>query len=97
MHISHKWKFIFVRQPKSSSTAIMVAIKSQLCGLVDGVGECAPDEFTSANDVTDEQWRDYFVFTVVRNPWIRMLSAHTMFTKHFLRLCAPPSATRRML
>jgi hypothetical protein len=89
--ISRKWRFIFIRQPKSSSTAIMVAIKSQLCGLVDpeNYDRCQLDEFKVAGAIPEETWRDFFVFTVVRNPWTRMLSAHNMFRKHFLKKCAP--------
>ena len=90
--MSKKWKFIFIRQPKSSSTAIMVAIKTQLCGLPPSTtgdnDSCQPDEFAAAESITDDMWRDYFVFTVVRNPWTRMLSAHTMFNKFFLHKCA---------
>jgi Sulfotransferase family len=87
--VSKKWRFIFIRQPKSSSTAVMVAIKSQLCGLADpsNVNNCDPDQFAVAEDITDAMWREFFVFTIVRNPWTRLLSAHTMFTKHFLKKC----------
>ena len=85
MHISRKWRFIYVRQPKSSSTAVIAAIKSQLCGVAEGsVDECAEDEFALAAHISEDEWRNFFVFTVVRNPWTRLLSAHTMFNTHFL-------------
>lgn len=89
VYMSRKWKFIFVRQPKSSSTAILHAISNQLCAVNDGDPECDPNEFKQVNSVEelDHEWQSYFVFTVVRNPWIRMLSAHTMFNKHFLFKC----------
>ena len=90
VHVSHKWKFIFVRQPKASSTAVMVAIKKQLCGLSSAKHglQCKPDEFREVQQrLPDKLWQEYFVFTVVRNPWVRMLSAYHMFNKTFLRRC----------
>lgn len=33
----------------------------------------------------EPKWEEYFVFTIVRNPWLRGLSAYTMFTGNFLR------------
>jgi hypothetical protein len=89
VHVSKRWKFIFIRQPKSSSTAVIAAIKLQLCGLSNPNDRCEVDDFSEPEEVTPEMWRDYFVFTVVRNPWTRMLSAHTMFSKRFLRKCVP--------
>jgi hypothetical protein len=87
--VSKTWRFIFVRQPKSSSTAVLRGIESQFCKTGGNKTRCTPDELARMHTVSEEQWRDYFVFTVIRNPWIRMLSAHKMFTTHFLRQCAP--------
>lgn len=89
VYISEKWRFIYVRQPKSSSTAVITAIKTQLCGLADAKDECEPDEFRLAQDkdLNSHIWEDFFVFTFVRNPWTRMLSAYKMFMQHFLRRC----------
>jgi hypothetical protein len=89
VYISEKWRFIYVRQPKSSSTAIIAAIKTQLCGLEDRKADCEPDEFRLADsrDISDHVWEEFFVFTFVRNPWTRMLSAYRMFQERLLRRC----------
>jgi hypothetical protein len=87
--ISHQWKFIFLRQPKSSSTAILGAVRKQLCGVgKKGKGACLPEEFRRYHDGIDGNvWSEYFVFTFVRNPWTRMMSAYRMFTGSFLHRC----------
>lgn len=75
-----------MRNPKASSTAILAAIKNQLCG-----GTCSEEQFTRVRLMSqlEPKWESYFVFTVVRNPWLRSLSAYTMFTDNFLRRCDP--------
>jgi Sulfotransferase family len=92
VYISDKWKFIYVRQPKSSSTAVLHAIKKQLCGLADGNGDCRTEDFRQISDLEEHKWRSYFVFTFVRNPWLRVLSAHKMFSLIFLRRCGIATA-----
>lgn len=85
VYVSETWKFIFVRNPKSSSTAIIAAIKNQLCNR-----SCSDEQFRQVRVMQQltAKWDSYFVFTVVRNPWLRGLSAYGMFTKSFLRRSA---------
>jgi hypothetical protein len=79
--VSDKFKFIYVRQPKSSSSAVMFAISQQLCeGRV-----CSRDELRPAFTLEEIPWDKYFVFTFVRNPWTRILSAYHMFNDKHLR------------
>ena len=69
----------------------MKAIKEQLCGIqsAQDTDKCQADEFVEVKQrLPDEVWRNYFVFTVVRNPWNRMLSAFNMFNYRFLHRCA---------
>lgn len=82
VYVSDTWKFIFMRNPKASSTAILAAIKNQLCG-----GSCSEQQFSHVRLMSQlaPKWESYFVFTIVRNPWLRSLSAYTMFTGNFLR------------
>lgn len=92
VYISHKWKFIFLRQPKSSSTAVLVAIKQQLCQMsrepmssCDELGELG---WATQEEILDDSlWEEYFVFTFVRNPWTRMLSAFNYFNDRHLDEC----------
>ena len=87
--MSDTWKFIFVRSPKTSSAPIVSAIKSLLCG-----GRCTEVQFTQVRrmDQLAPKWESYFVFTIVRNPWLRALSAYSAFTSRLLRRYAVPSS-----
>ena len=89
VYVSRKFKFIYVRQPKSSSTSILAAIKAMFCRN----HVCSRNEFTrSLEMVNDSMWEQYFVFTAVRNPWNRIVSAYNMF-KLFLRIRNPRNMT----
>lgn len=77
--------------------AVLNAISTQLCnagvaarraGLPPAQNACTPEELQGVMDVPDDVWKRSYVFTFVRNPWMRLLSAHQMFSKHFLRRCA---------
>lgn len=85
--VSHKFKFIYVRQQKSSSSTIITAITRTFCG---DIGVCTDDEFKRElnpnNRISQEQWREYFVFTWVRNPWVRMESSYRFLCGKFLRV-----------
>ena len=69
--VSHAYGVIFARQPKSASTAIMDAAKAAFPDFSEHTGGPLP--------------REYYVFTFVRNPWTRALSAHRMMNTIFLR------------
>lgn len=79
--VSHKFRFVFVRQPKSASTAIMKAIKETFCKQ----DECSEHELLQVPKLSDKTWASYFTFTWVRNPWTRSMSAYRMMNKWFLR------------
>ena len=75
VYISDKHKFIYIRQPRASSSSILAAIQRLYCG-----GTGCPDEiFRQAHNIDDATWKAYFVFTVVRNPIARMLSTFVFF------------------
>lgn len=84
--MSDTWRFIYLRQPKSSSSAVIGSIKTQLCN-----GNCRRRDLYPQTDMGALAliWDSYFVFTVVRNPWTRALSAFTMFSRGVLHTCAP--------
>jgi hypothetical protein len=67
-----------MRQPTSSCTKILVGTKTQLCGLKGHNQNCAPDDLDAVHIVSEEQWRDYFVLSVIRNPWIQKLNAYNI-------------------
>ena len=81
--VSIKYKFIYIRQPKASSTSLMAVMNTLYCG----GRKCKTHEFTQVSEaetLSSAMWRSYFVFTVVRNPIARMISAYLMFTRYFL-------------
>ena len=92
--VSQEYKFIYVRQPKSSSTSTLAAIQTLYCG----GRECKPHEFMKVDKETTlpkEIWKSYFVFTIVRNPITRMVSAFLMFTGGFLYTRDPDDPTKK--
>ena len=78
LFISHLHKMIYIRQPKSSSTAILAALEATF------PGEHGAKAFTTVDSIEDHVWREYFVFTWVRNPFTRAISAFDMMNSLFL-------------
>jgi chondroitin 4-sulfotransferase 11 len=68
MNISSEYKCIFVHIPKVAGTSV-----KQVLGMP-GSGHF-PWQFY-ANNFSDE-WHSYLIFSVVRNPWDRTVSAYT--------------------
>lgn len=86
VYVSDTWQFIYIRQPKASSSSMLHTIRTQLCG-----GTCKPPHFYQEHDKAkfEAKWASYFVFTAVRNPWTRALSAYSMFNRGVLFQYAP--------
>lgn len=84
--VSDTWKFIYIRQPKSSSSAVIGSITTQLCK-----GRCRRGDLYAETDMGSLAliWHSYFVFTFVRNPWTRALSAYSMFSRGVLHTYVP--------
>jgi len=71
MFVSRAYGVVFVRQPKSASSAILEAARAAFSDFEEHTGGALP--------------RGFYVFTFVRNPWTRALSAHRMMNTIFLR------------
>ena len=65
--VNHDYHFIYIRQPKSSSSTIL--------SLLSKVFWNSTTTKMTSYDVPADLWKQYFVFTVIRNPWSRMASA----------------------
>jgi chondroitin 4-sulfotransferase 11 len=63
--ISHKYKFIFVRIPKTASSSIISVLEKYDPDYIDG----GHAEFGFYQTKFKREWKDYFKFTFVRNPW----------------------------
>ena len=98
--VSHKYKFIYVRMLKAASSTILLTLFEHICskpGEV-GIARCEPDELVefrsgkledSEAAEVDRWWKEYFVFSFIRNPWSRLSSAYFMFTsRDLMHRCA---------
>lgn len=55
--VSHKWRFVYVRQPKSSSSTVIYELK-HMCARP---GHCTESELLHTSNVSDYEWATYFV------------------------------------
>jgi hypothetical protein len=93
---NHRYKFVYLRHPKSASSSIMTyfgVCPADSSSSSSPAGEekqplgrgAACLEPLAAQGLSPEEihrlWQEYFVFTVVRNPYQRMLSSY----KYLLR------------
>lgn len=92
IYISHKWQFIFIRQPKSSSTAVLQEIKDNMCAVP---GECTDHELLFTNQIDDLQWSSYFVYAPPPLHALQPLPAQRPCCLHARRV--PAVRTSRLL
>lgn len=77
--INHKYKCIFIHIPRTAGTSMELTIDDR--NWVDNIEE--KHLIASAAKYTyRDYWDDYFKFTIVRNPWDRMVSM-TKFPEHY--------------
>ena len=92
--VSEEYKFVYIRQPKSSSSSTLAAIRELYCS----GRECKQREFmkvADAKSLSKKMWKTFFVFTIVRNPVTRMVSAYLMFTRRFLHIRDPHNLKKK--
>ena len=70
--INHEYKFIFIHIPKCAG----ISVGRTLCDLV-GEDKSKYEGFKIHHDEFDEKiWKEYFVFTFLRNPQDRLYSQY---------------------
>lgn len=71
--ISHKYKCIFIHVPRTGGSSIETALAGRRVPFKEFRGE---KHLTASNakKLYSEYWDDYFTFTIVRNPWDRVVS-----------------------
>lgn len=71
-------KFLFVANAKCGLTTIRTTLQNFLPDLLDGKRH--PEQHNQwYTQINDELLKDYYIFTVVRNPWDRVVSIATYF------------------
>jgi len=85
MIVSHKHKFVFIHIPKCAGFSITHALKPILGEddiAIEGVGQHSfARTIKEKYFESDDQWRGYFRFAIMRNPWARMHSVF-YYNKH---------------
>jgi len=80
-------KFIYMKATKTAGTSILRGIlENQIEGIIHQKDH--PGQFHNwLSDITDDLLEDYFIFSIVRNPWDRVVSIASYFNiplKEFL-------------
>ena len=77
--INHKHKFIFIHTPKTAGTSISVSLAD------DSVLKNETKEkhwnASQCKQNYSKYWNEYYKFSVVRNPWDRVVSMYIYFTQ----------------
>lgn len=72
--ISHEHKCIFIHVPRTAGTSIEIAF------IGEDMWKSHPNEkhitASQAKDIYSEYWDNYFKFSIVRNPWDRVISLY---------------------
>lgn len=69
--ISHEHKLIFVHIPRTSGTSIEIDIMGELVD--DGIKHLRA---STLKKIHNKQWDNFFKFSIVRNPWDRLISLY---------------------
>jgi len=70
MIVNDKEKFVFIHIPKTAGVSLRKVM----------TGNLVEPKHQYANNIKDK-YKDYFMFSFVRNPWERLLSLHTFGVK----------------
>lgn len=76
-------KFIYMKPAKTAGTSILRAsFEKEVSGIFHLKDQ--PDQFQEwVNRITDEELEEYYIFSVVRNPWDRLVSLAAYFKVPF--------------
>ncbi len=72
-------KFIYMKATKTAGTSVLRGVlEPKISGIIHQKDH--PDEYqTWLDGITDEILKEYFIFTVIRNPWDRVVSIASYF------------------
>jgi hypothetical protein len=76
-------KFVYMKATKTAGTSVLRGVLEQkVSGIIHQKDN--PQEFQSWIDgITDDTLNDYFIFTIIRNPWDRVVSIASYFNIPF--------------
>lgn len=86
MLVSHKYKFVFIHNPRTGGTSIRTALMPHL-GPEDITGLQSYPYYLHATaselrkTLGRKLWRQYYTFAFVRNPWDKLVSQFSFFSQ----------------
>ena len=78
--ISHKYKCIFIHIPRTAGTFTELLIDGKDWWVPKGYGSFRQEKHiiaSQAKKIYKDYWDEYFKFSIIRNPWSRMVSMAT--------------------
>eukprot|EP01025_Chloroclados_australasicus_P043452 TRINITY_DN4650_c1_g2_i1.p1 TRINITY_DN4650_c1_g2~~TRINITY_DN4650_c1_g2_i1.p1 ORF type:complete len:358 (-),score=22.14 TRINITY_DN4650_c1_g2_i1:3794-4867(-) len=79
--VSHKYRFIFVKQLVTYSEDFFKNVLGGECTGEDQDSHCMIRLVNMDEDEAEHCWKNYFVFTIVRNPWVRAIRTFQMLQR----------------
>lgn len=87
MLVSHQYKFVYIHVPRTAGTSIEKALKSYSDRISENSNSTVYFSHISSAKLKNhmekdgQEWKNYFSFGFVRNPWERMVSYYLFFRK----------------
>lgn len=80
-------KVIYMKSCKTAGTSIYRGVLKNIYNNILNTKDCSVEFYAWLSSVGDDELSDYYIFSVVRNPYERLLSAATHFHLNLNDLC----------
>ncbi|KAI3432395.1 hypothetical protein D9Q98_003951 [Chlorella vulgaris] len=86
--VNHAYRTLYLKAPKTGSTSLLTLMGTCTGAATDKATCFEPLKPLKSKEQYEALYRDYFVFTVVRNPWTRAVSSYRMLARYTSNTCA---------